>query len=217
MFPRAPRSSQALSGPGPLTLVLKRAAHVSDAITGGQSTVGLRVPHHWLGTRSAPGVQGRNRRAVGESLRAPLSHDRGTCSGGPGRRRGFDTRRGILRNRHRVHHRRLQRTRTCPPAVRCHQRGGDRQSHRGGACRCGRRCTARIRALGRPLRPAHDDAVGFDAGARCLDQGTGRPRQAGRRACPPGIGVPTGGNRTSCASVRGRVCTRDVRGTTRTG
>ncbi|HEX7951663.1 MAG TPA: L-threonylcarbamoyladenylate synthase [Burkholderiales bacterium] len=32
--------------PGPLTLVLKRAARVSDLITGGQETVGLRVPSH---------------------------------------------------------------------------------------------------------------------------------------------------------------------------
>jgi L-threonylcarbamoyladenylate synthase len=32
--------------PGPLTLVLKRAAGVLDAVTGGQDTVGLRVPSH---------------------------------------------------------------------------------------------------------------------------------------------------------------------------
>lgn len=32
--------------PGPLTLVLKRAEGVPDAITGGQDTVGLRVPAH---------------------------------------------------------------------------------------------------------------------------------------------------------------------------
>ena len=32
--------------PGPMTLILKRAAHVPDAITGGQDTVGLRVPSH---------------------------------------------------------------------------------------------------------------------------------------------------------------------------
>ena len=32
--------------PGPLTMVFKRAAHVSDLITGGQNTVGLRVPSH---------------------------------------------------------------------------------------------------------------------------------------------------------------------------
>ena len=32
--------------PGPLTLVLKRAPRVLDAVTGGQDTVGLRVPAH---------------------------------------------------------------------------------------------------------------------------------------------------------------------------
>ena len=34
--------------PGPLTLILKRAPQVLDAITGGQDTVGLRVPDHRL-------------------------------------------------------------------------------------------------------------------------------------------------------------------------
>jgi L-threonylcarbamoyladenylate synthase len=32
--------------PGPMTLVLKRAAKVLDAVTGGQDTVGLRIPSH---------------------------------------------------------------------------------------------------------------------------------------------------------------------------
>ncbi len=32
--------------PGPLTLILKRARRVPDAVTGGQDTVGLRVPDH---------------------------------------------------------------------------------------------------------------------------------------------------------------------------
>jgi L-threonylcarbamoyladenylate synthase len=32
--------------PGPLTLILPRAAQVSDAVTGGQDSVGLRVPAH---------------------------------------------------------------------------------------------------------------------------------------------------------------------------
>lgn len=32
--------------PGPLTLVLRRAAWVSDRVTGGQDTVGVRVPSH---------------------------------------------------------------------------------------------------------------------------------------------------------------------------
>lgn len=34
--------------PGPLTLILKRQPHVPDAVTGGQDTVGLRVPNHPL-------------------------------------------------------------------------------------------------------------------------------------------------------------------------
>lgn len=34
--------------PGPLTLILKRAVAVSDTVTGGQETVGLRVPAHPL-------------------------------------------------------------------------------------------------------------------------------------------------------------------------
>ncbi len=34
--------------PGPLTLILKRQENVPDAVTGGQDTVGLRVPNHPL-------------------------------------------------------------------------------------------------------------------------------------------------------------------------
>jgi len=32
--------------PGPLTLILKRAAHIPDAVSGGQDTVGIRCPSH---------------------------------------------------------------------------------------------------------------------------------------------------------------------------
>jgi L-threonylcarbamoyladenylate synthase len=32
--------------PGPMTLVLKRAAHVNDLVSGGQDSIGLRVPSH---------------------------------------------------------------------------------------------------------------------------------------------------------------------------
>ncbi|MGZ5172102.1 MAG: L-threonylcarbamoyladenylate synthase [Burkholderiales bacterium] len=32
--------------PGPLTLILKRAGHVNDLVTGGQDTIALRVPSH---------------------------------------------------------------------------------------------------------------------------------------------------------------------------
>ena len=44
-----PRPARALADafwPGPLTLVLPRAAHVDDTITGGQDSVGVRVPSH---------------------------------------------------------------------------------------------------------------------------------------------------------------------------
>jgi L-threonylcarbamoyladenylate synthase len=45
--PQALRLAQAF-WPGPLTLVLRRAPQVPDAVTGGQDTVGLRVPAHPL-------------------------------------------------------------------------------------------------------------------------------------------------------------------------
>ena len=32
--------------PGPLTLILKRAGHISDAVSGGQDSIGLRCPSH---------------------------------------------------------------------------------------------------------------------------------------------------------------------------
>lgn len=44
--PEAARRLAAAFWPGPLTLVLKRGPRVDNVITGGQSTVGLRVPAH---------------------------------------------------------------------------------------------------------------------------------------------------------------------------
>ena len=44
-----PKGAHALADsfwPGPLTLILPRATHVSDTVTGGQDSVGLRVPSH---------------------------------------------------------------------------------------------------------------------------------------------------------------------------
>ena len=40
--------------PGPLTLILKRQPGVPDAVTGGQDTVGLRVPNHPLALEHFP-------------------------------------------------------------------------------------------------------------------------------------------------------------------
>lgn len=45
-FPAPARALAAAFWPGPLTIVLHRAAGVGDAVTGGQDTVALRVPSH---------------------------------------------------------------------------------------------------------------------------------------------------------------------------
>ncbi len=46
--PDSARTLAARFWPGPLTLILKRALHVGDFVTGGQDTVGVRVPAHPL-------------------------------------------------------------------------------------------------------------------------------------------------------------------------
>jgi L-threonylcarbamoyladenylate synthase len=45
-IPAAARKLAAAFWPGPLTLILKRAAGASDSVTGGQDTVGVRIPGH---------------------------------------------------------------------------------------------------------------------------------------------------------------------------
>jgi len=45
-FPEPARRLAARFWPGPLTLILKRRAEISDLVTGGQDTVALRVPSH---------------------------------------------------------------------------------------------------------------------------------------------------------------------------
>jgi L-threonylcarbamoyladenylate synthase len=73
--------------PGPLTLILKRAPHVIDAVTGGQDTVGLRMPGHPLalellrafggGGVAAPSANrfGRISPTTAEHVRADLGDD----------------------------------------------------------------------------------------------------------------------------------------------
>jgi L-threonylcarbamoyladenylate synthase len=58
--------------PGPLTLILKRAGHVSDAVTGGQDTVAVRVPAH-------PVAQALLR-AFGGGVAAPSANRHGRVS-----------------------------------------------------------------------------------------------------------------------------------------
>lgn len=58
--------------PGPLTLVLPRAASVHDVVTGGQDTVGLRVPSHPLALELL--------RRFGRGLAAPSANKFGRLS-----------------------------------------------------------------------------------------------------------------------------------------
>lgn len=58
--------------PGPLTLILKRKQGVSDLITGGQDTVGLRVPSHPVAQRLL--------RAFGRAIAAPSANRFGRIS-----------------------------------------------------------------------------------------------------------------------------------------
>ncbi len=46
--PAAARALAAAAWPGPLTMLLRRAAGVHDSVTGGRATIGLRVPSHPL-------------------------------------------------------------------------------------------------------------------------------------------------------------------------
>ena len=70
-----PREAIALARafwPGPLTLILKRSEIVPDAVTGGQDTVGLRVPAHPLALKLL--------RAFGSGLAAPSANRFGRVS-----------------------------------------------------------------------------------------------------------------------------------------
>lgn len=58
--------------PGPLTMILKRAPHVADAVTGGERTIGLRVPSHPVAQRLL--------RAFGGGVAAPSANRFGHLS-----------------------------------------------------------------------------------------------------------------------------------------
>jgi L-threonylcarbamoyladenylate synthase len=57
--------------PGALTIVVKKACRVPDAVSGGSDTVGLRVPDHWV------------TRAISRGLRAPITGTSANRSGRP--------------------------------------------------------------------------------------------------------------------------------------
>jgi L-threonylcarbamoyladenylate synthase len=66
------RTLAATLWPGPLTLVLRRASCVPDEVTGGQDTVGLRVPAHPIALALL--------RALGEPVAAPSANRFGHVS-----------------------------------------------------------------------------------------------------------------------------------------
>ncbi|MDO8787502.1 MAG: L-threonylcarbamoyladenylate synthase [Sulfuritalea sp.] len=66
--------------PGPLTLILKRHPSVPDAVTGGQDTVGLRVPDHPLALQLLREFGGANGGANGGGLAAPSANRFGRVS-----------------------------------------------------------------------------------------------------------------------------------------
>lgn len=70
--PRAARMLAQRFWPGPLTLILRRARGVPDAVTGGQDTVGLRVPAHPVALALL--------RAFGGALAAPSANRFGHVS-----------------------------------------------------------------------------------------------------------------------------------------
>ncbi len=71
-IPRYARSLATAGWPGPLTLVLRRAAGVGDHVTGGQDTIGLRVPAHPVALTVL--------RAFGGGLAAPSANRFGRVS-----------------------------------------------------------------------------------------------------------------------------------------
>src|SRR6266545_2568671 len=62
--------------PGPLTLILPRASHVDDIVTGGQDTIGVRVPAHPVARELLAAFA----RAGGRGLAAPSANRFGRIS-----------------------------------------------------------------------------------------------------------------------------------------
>jgi L-threonylcarbamoyladenylate synthase len=71
-IPQAARTLAERFWPGPLTMILKRAARAGDFVTGGQDTVGLRVPRHPVARQLL--------QAFGGSIAAPSANRFGQVS-----------------------------------------------------------------------------------------------------------------------------------------
>ena len=66
--------------PGPLTLILKRALGVPDAVTGGQDTVGLRVPSHPVARALLAAFAGEEGGRIYDGVAAPSANRFGRIS-----------------------------------------------------------------------------------------------------------------------------------------
>jgi L-threonylcarbamoyladenylate synthase len=74
--PEAARKLAASFWPGPLTLILKKSAHIPDIVTGGQDTVGLRCPSHPVAQK----LLGEFSRAGSGAIAAPSANRFGHVS-----------------------------------------------------------------------------------------------------------------------------------------
>ena len=74
--PAGARALAAAFWPGPLTLILPRAAGVADVVTGGQDSVGLRVPSHPVAQRLLQAFRARG----GDGIAGPSANRFGRIS-----------------------------------------------------------------------------------------------------------------------------------------
>jgi L-threonylcarbamoyladenylate synthase len=74
--PAGARALAAAFWPGPLTLILPRAANVADVVTGGQDSVGLRVPSHPVAQRLLQAFRARG----GDGIAGPSANRFGRIS-----------------------------------------------------------------------------------------------------------------------------------------
>jgi L-threonylcarbamoyladenylate synthase len=79
-IPAAARKLAAAFWPGPLTLILKRAAGASDSVTGGQDTVGVRIPGHPVALELLRAFAGEEGGRVFSGVAAPSANRFGRIS-----------------------------------------------------------------------------------------------------------------------------------------
>lgn len=79
-IPDAAHQLAAAFWPGPLTLILKRAAGVPDCVTGGQDTVGLRIPGHPVALELLRAFAGEEGGRVFSGIAAPSANRFGRIS-----------------------------------------------------------------------------------------------------------------------------------------